>query len=128
MNSPVQVVEDAYERYARGDFAGVFALLSPSIEVEQTGLLPWGGRHVGHDGARRFFAILGEYTDAKPKIERMVDAGSDIAAIGRLVGSARKTGRKIDLDIVHVWRIEDSEVVRFAAYIDTPAMLQALKI
>lgn len=128
MISPAQLVQDAYEHYARGDFAGVFALLSPSIVVEQTSLLPWGGRHVGHDGARRFFSILGEYTDAKPTIERMVEAGSDIAAIGRLVGRARKTGKTIDVDIVHVWRIEDSKVVRFAAYIDTPAMLQALKI
>jgi ketosteroid isomerase-like protein len=35
-----EIVREGYERYARGDFSGVFALLSPEIEITQTTELP----------------------------------------------------------------------------------------
>lgn len=127
MKTPVQVVREVYDRYARRDFAGIFELLSPGIEVHQTDLLPWGGQHVGHAGARRFFALLAEYTDAMPTVSTCIEAGSDVAVVGRLVGTARKTGKTIEIDIVHVWKIEQERVARFTAYIDTPAMLEALQ-
>jgi uncharacterized protein len=125
--SPEALVREGYSRYARRDFAGVFALLSPQIEIVQTSELPWGGRYTGLDGARAFFAALAQHTDAMPEPIAYIPAGNDVAVYGRLRGKARLTGKPIDLDIVHIWTVHDDRVVRFAAYIDTPAMRGALE-
>jgi ketosteroid isomerase-like protein len=55
-----------------------------------------------------------------------IPAGNDVAVVGKLRGTARASGKRIDLDIVHVWTVRDGRLLRFAAYIDTPAMLEAL--
>ncbi|MBF5046412.1 nuclear transport factor 2 family protein [Aggregicoccus sp. 17bor-14] len=126
MDANLQLIQEAYAAYARGDVAAVFSLLHPDVEIHQTPLLPWGGDHRGHAGARTFFQRLGEHTQAVPQPEQYLAAGDDVVAVGRLRGRARASGRPIDLAIVHVWTVREGRIVRFTAYIDTPAMLQAL--
>jgi ketosteroid isomerase-like protein len=126
MNDNVELVRRGYEAYARRDVAAVMALLDPEIEVVQTELLPWGGVHRGLAGAQTFFRLLAEHTDAMPEPAAYIPAGSDVAVVGRLRGTARASGKSIDLDIVHVWTVREGRLARFAAYIDTPAMLEAL--
>jgi ketosteroid isomerase-like protein len=92
----------------------------------QTTELPWCGQFRGHDGARQFLATISHHTEATPEPVRIFSAGPEVVVIGRLRGKARATGRPIDLDIVHLWTVRDQQIVRFAAYIDTPAMLIAL--
>ena len=125
-DTPLDVVRRGYAAYAERDLATIFALLDPNIELVQTPLLPWGGTHHGLDGARRFFGRIAELTDAAPEPAAFIPAGDDVVEIGRLRGRARATGRPIDLAIAHVVTVRDGRFVRFAAYIDTPAMLAAL--
>jgi hypothetical protein len=47
----VDVVRPRLPRYAAAT-SGDVALLDPAVEIVQTALLPWGGVHRGHDGAR----------------------------------------------------------------------------
>jgi ketosteroid isomerase-like protein len=122
----VDVVARAYRAYAAGDVPAMFALLDPDVEIVQTALLPWGGVHRGHDGARHFFGMIGALTATLPQPDHLIPAGDDVVAVGRLRGHARATGRPIDLAIAHVLTLRDGRIVRFAPYIDTPAMLAAL--
>ena len=46
--------------------------------------------------------------------------------VGRTAGTVNATGVEFDVDEVHVLTLRDGKVVRFAATIDTPAMLDAL--
>jgi ketosteroid isomerase-like protein len=126
--SRIEIVKEAYARYQRGDIPGVFALLSPDIEIRQTTELPWGGIFHGHEGARKFFTLLGQHTAAMPQPEKAFEAGEDVVVIGRLKGTAKSTTAAIDLDIVHVWTVRDGLLIRFCAYIDTPVMKRALGI
>jgi ketosteroid isomerase-like protein len=122
----IELIRRGYEAYARGDFASVFALLHPQVEICQTELLPWGGTYRGHEQAREFFRKLNEYTEGLPEPEEFIAAGDDVVVMGRLRGKARGSDRHYDLKIVHLWSIEGEQIVRFAAYIDTPGMLAAL--
>ena len=124
--SPLEIVKLGYERYAARDFAGVFELLADDIVVWQTDELPWGGEHHGHDGARKFFTTLAQYTAATPEPIAFVPAGKHVAVYGKLKGEAIATRKPIDLDIVHLWQVEAGKINRFEAFIDTPAMLAAL--
>src|SRR4051794_34495430 len=124
--SPLEIVKLGYERYAARDFAGVFELLADDIVVWQTDELPWGGEHHGHDGARKFFTALAQYTAATPEPIAFVPAGKHVAVFGKLKGEAIATRKPIDLDIVHLWQVENGKINRFEAFIDTPTMLAAL--
>src|SRR5690349_7279903 len=122
----VSLIRGGYEAYGRGDFAAVFGLLHPDVEIYQTEALPWGGTYRGHAQAREFFRRLNEHTEARPEPDEFIEAGDKVVAVGRLRGRARVSGHEIDLRIVHVWTVRDGQVVRFEAYIDTPRMLRAL--
>lgn len=123
----INLIRQGYEAYERRDFAAIFALLHPEIEIYQTDLLPWGGRYQGHEQARTFFQKLNEYTDAQPEPIEFISAGDDVAVIGRLRGHVRATEQEFDLKIIHLWTVNHDRIVRFQAYIDTPGMLAALK-
>jgi ketosteroid isomerase-like protein len=125
-DTALQLVRQAYAAYAARDVAAIFALLHPDVEIVQTPLLPWGGTHRGLDGARAFFRTIGELTAAIPEPSGYISAGDDVVVVGRLRGQARATGAPIDLAIAHVLTVRDGRIARFAAYIDTPAMLAAL--
>lgn len=122
-----EIVQEGYARYARRDFAGVFALLAPDIQIEQTSALPWGGVYNGHEGARKFFASLNEHTEATPQPEHYFEAGEDVVVTGRLKGKARKSGKPIDIPIVHIWTVKGGHITRFRAFIDTPEMVRGLE-
>jgi len=89
MNENVEVVRRGYEAYARHDVAAVMALVDRDIEVVQTELLPWGGVHLGLEGAQTFFRLLAKHTDAMPEPAACIPAGNDVAVVGKLRGTAR---------------------------------------
>ncbi|MEI9813292.1 MAG: nuclear transport factor 2 family protein [Acidobacteriota bacterium] len=124
--SNIELVKRAYGAYAKGDFGTAFSLFDHEIEIIQTPDLPWGGKHIGFQGAKAFFSKIAEYIDAQPHPETYIPAGDDIAVVGRLQGKTRKTNRPIDIAIVHIWTIREGKFTRFQAFIDTPAMLAAL--
>ena len=123
---PVDIVREGYARYARGDFAGVFELLAENITIWQSDLLPWGGEHSGHAGARKFFGMIAEHTTAVPEPVAFVPAGNHVAVYGKLRGMVRATGIEFDMDIVHLWQVTNGKIDRFEAFIDTPRMLEVL--
>ena len=48
--SDVEIVEKLYRAMAERDFATLFDLVHPDCVITLDERLPWGGRHVGHDG------------------------------------------------------------------------------
>ena len=102
------------------------ALLSGDIEILQSHEVAWGGHHRGHGGARIFFARLGEALDSTLALERFIDAGEHVVAVGRTCGVTRASGRPYDVPISHVWTVRDGLAVRAEFYIDNPTMLAAL--
>ena len=125
--APVAVVRSMYDAFRRRDAAAVLALMSPAIEIVQSELLPWGGRHVGHAGAQEFFGTLLRHIDSEVEMRAFVEAGERVVAVGRTRGIALATRRAFDVNAVHVWTVVDGRATRLEAFIDTPAMLAAIR-
>jgi uncharacterized protein len=123
---PLDIVKRAYERYAARDLPGVFELLADDVVVWQSSDLPWGGEFSGHDGALAFFSTLSRYTTATPQPLAFVPAGKHVAVYGRLRGRAKSSENEFDIEVVHLWQVEDGKINRFEAFIDIPAMLSVL--
>ena len=104
----------------------IFGLLSPDVEIEQSETLPWGGCYSGHEGARRFFRQLGSHLNSTVAIDRLIDSGDHVAAVGRTEGTVNVTGAAYRVPIVHLWQIRDGRVARTQFFIEHPKMLEAL--
>jgi len=100
--------------------------LAKDVEFTQSPELPWGGVYRGHEGVRRLLSAVAQYLDSRVLIERLVDAGDKVVAVGRTVGKARATQLEFDVPLVHVWTFHNGLVTRFESYIDNPTMLAVL--
>ncbi|HEX8845659.1 MAG TPA: nuclear transport factor 2 family protein [Pyrinomonadaceae bacterium] len=122
-----ELVRKIYDAYARRDVAAALSRFSPEVEFVQTDLLPWGGRYQGIEGVQASLGKLLAHIDSLVEVEEMISAGDHVVAIARTRGTARASGASFDIRAVHVWTVADGSILRFEAYIDTPAMLSALK-
>jgi uncharacterized protein len=122
----VRVVEQVYEAFAKRDLPAIFGLFTPDIEISQSNEVPWGGTYRGHEGARQFFSKLTQAINSTVSLERFIDAGDRVVAVGRTRGSVNHTGGHYDVAIAHVWTVSDERVSRVQFYIDNPSMLKVL--
>ena len=123
----VTAVRNLYDAYRRQDTAAIFQSLDPEVEVYQSESLPWGGRYKGTDQVKGFLAKLTEHIDARVEVDQIIDTGDHVVAVGRSRGRVRANGQQFDLAVAHVWTLRQAKVRRFEVYLDTPAMLNALR-
>jgi len=115
-----------YEALQATDYPTLVSLLSPDIRISHSAGLPWGGTFEGHAGAKEFFDRLARYLNSYLVIERFLDSGDQIAVTGRTYGTTRRTGRRFDVPIVHLWELKDGLALRLNIALDLPAFRVAL--
>ena len=125
-STPLHVVQETYAAFARRDVPKALGLFSPDIEIVQSTDLPWGGTYHGHDGAKHFFGKLTAAINSTVTIDRLIDAGEHIAAIGWTSGTVNATGTGYRVPIAHIWKVRDGRVVQIQFFIDHPTMLAAI--
>jgi hypothetical protein len=127
--SNADAVRRAYAAFAAGDLDGALAAMHPQVEWHQAQGLPHGGVYHGLEAVRAavFDPIWREWWSsftATP--ETVIGAGDDVVALGRYQGTARATGRPLDVPFAHVWTFADGRVVRFRQFVDTQGWNDAL--
>lgn len=118
------IVEAHYAASARGDLEGMLAPLAPDVRwTEAEGSL-YEGTYVGPDAVvSQVFAPIGEQWDGfTVEIDRLLDAGGHVVAVGHYAGTHRKTGRPFRARMVHVWRLAGGKVVEFEQVVDNAPM------
>jgi ketosteroid isomerase-like protein len=124
--SDIEIVRRCYEAMAGRDFDRLFTLVDESCVITQDDRLPWGGRHVGHDGLATFGLTLTSTIASQVTHEALFEADGDVVQVGRTRGTVVATGAPFDIAEVHRWTIRDGKAVAVHFSIDTPAMLDAL--
>ncbi len=119
----VAQVEAIYAAFGAGDVPGVLSRMSPDIVWNEAENFPYADRnpYLGPEAVLTgVFARIGEDWDGFTVVpEDLLDAGDTVVVLGRYRGSYKATGRTLDAQLVHVWRLEDGKVVRFQQYTDT---------
>ncbi len=126
MAGDVEVVEAVYAAMAAGDVTGLFELVDEACVITQDDRLPWGGRHVGHEGLATFAMRLRGAIDSAVTTAAIFTADGDVIQVGRTAGTTVEKGTPFDIAEVHRWTIRDGRAVAAHFSIDTPAMLAAL--
>jgi ketosteroid isomerase-like protein len=126
MEANVKTVRRLYDAFAATDLETILALTDLEIEIVQTPLLPWGGEFHGQEGLGEFFGKLTGAISSRVTIHNVFASGDQVVQVGRTAGTVNGSGVEFDVDEVHVLTLRNGKIVRFAATIDTPAMLDAL--
>lgn len=117
-----------YEAIAAKDAAAIQGMSAPDIVVQQSAELPWGGTYRGLPDAMKFFHRVQDHIDSQVMPERILDAGDQVAVLGRTAGVVRGSGQSFSVPLVHLWTFHNGRVSALTVLLDNPAMLQALQL
>ena len=119
----VALVRGIYDAFAGGDVPAVLGAMSPDIVWNEAENFPLADRnpYVGPDAVLQgVFARLGSDWDGFTVVpEEYLDAGDTVVMLGRYRAACRATGRPVDAQVAHVWRIEDGKAKGFQQLTDT---------
>src|SRR5438128_1191596 len=125
----VALIQGLYAAFKAGDVADVLARMSPEIVWNEAENFPYadGNPYRGPEAVLTgVFARLGTEWDGFAAVPaEYLDAGDSVVVLGRYHGTYKATGRALDAQLVHVWRVADSKAVAFQQYTDT---LQAAQV
>lgn len=122
----IEAVREFYAAFCDGDFARMNAILSPDLILHEAEGLPYGGSYKGHEGFRDVMGkLLDHFADVAP-VDMKIAAVDDLAmAYMTLLGTARSTGRKLEMPLCEVWTFRDGKIVEGRLlYFDTYAVRQ----
>jgi ketosteroid isomerase-like protein len=122
--SNVQVIRQVYERFMRGDVAGILANFSPGIEFRlaeghpyQPSGQPWFG---GDAVTRNFFMRAGSEWEGWTVLpQEFLEMGDAVVVECRYAGVYKPTRKTLDAQVCHVWRFDNGKIASFHQYIDT---------
>lgn len=121
MGKAYDIVKAHYDANDRHDLAGMLADVAPDCRWTEMDGFPCAGTFVGPDAVvENVFKVLGAMFDNYSfKLERLLDAGDDVVAVGNYSGTNKKTGKSFSARVVHVWGVRDGKIRRFEQFTDT---------
>ncbi len=119
----VALVRGIYDAFAAGDVPAVLGAMSPDIVWNEAENFPLADRnpYVGPNAilAGVFARLAADWDGFAVGVDELLDAGDAVVALGRYRGTNKATGRAIDAQLVHIWRIEDGKAKAFQQLTDT---------
>ena len=120
----VDRVDALYNSFAEGDVEAVLAGLADDVEWnEAEGFIYYnGGSYVGKDAVLNgVFGRIGAEWEYRNLVDRKMSAMGDdgVLVTGRYQAKNNATGKMLDAQFAHVWKMRDSLVMSFQQYTDT---------
>src|SRR5450432_2442040 len=113
--TPRETVESLYAAFQRGDIPFILGKVAPDCMWRQSKHLPWGGDHLGPEGAGLFFTRLNEAVETTTfEILETYEAGDTVFSVGRYGGKARKTRKTSLSDFCFRWTVKNGMVTQYA--------------
>lgn len=119
----LQVIQDLYGAFAKGDIETVLGSMDAKIEwSEAEGLVYDPGKaFVGPEEVLNgvFARIPGDFDGFTVTPSNFIDGGDTIVVEARYRGTWKATGNELDAQVAHVFEFRDGKIVRFQQYTDT---------
>lgn len=121
MNTALDLVQNVYRAFAKGDIPSVLGTLASNIRWTEAEGGPYGGVFVGPDAVLEnvFMKLGGEWDNFTAVPHEFIAEGSTIVALGEYSGAYKATGKSFKAPFAHVWKLEDGKAVSFQQYTDT---------
>jgi uncharacterized protein len=123
----VDVVQHAWDAFARGDIDGTVEAIAPTAETRVPQSVPWGGTYIGPDGFREFLDKLDQAFDAfRATPEKVLGADDNhVIVIAKTKGKV-KGGGTVEGSNVWVYQLRDGLIADAESWGDTAQVLEAL--
>jgi len=125
----VDLVRAIYGAFAAGDVPGVISRMSPDIVWTEAENFPYADNNPyrGPDSILGgvFSRLAGEWDGFNAHPAEFLDSGDTVIVLGRYHGTYKATGRALDAQFAHVWRVAEGKAAAFQQYTDT---LQAARV
>jgi len=117
-DTDVQLAQQAYAAFNRGDVDGALQHLDPNIQWRMSDQFTRTTRVFhGHAGVREVFAMFTDVLDEfRAEVKTMHDAGTAVIAEVQIGGVLRGTTDPVSYDLVQVWTIRDRQAVSLDVY------------
>ena len=126
----VQLVQEAYAAFQRGDIQSVLDRLSDEIVWNTPGppaQMPLGGTRKGQNEVMSFFSMLMETEDIEHfEPVEIVAQGDKVVSFVSFRCRFRATGRTYETELAHVFTIRNGKIAAFREFYDTAAALPAM--
>lgn len=122
------IINDHYAASARGDIAAMMADIDPSVRWTEMAGFPYAGTWIGPDQVveRVFKRLMAEWIDYRFTLERLIESGQSVVAIGAYSGTYKQTGKSMRARVTHVWRLDHGKVISFEQFTDTLLVAKAM--
>jgi ketosteroid isomerase-like protein len=119
-----------YAAFGRGDIATIMANVADDVSWEAEGpaeMVFTGIRH-GKTETRGFFqGLASEHANPNLQMTEFVSSDDSVATFGRYQATLKKTGRRVDSPVAHLFKFRNGKVVRYVNLIDTAAFVEAAR-
>lgn len=122
MTTNIDIVRDHYSASARGNIEEMMAHVSPQVRWIEMAGFPCAGTWVGPQAVvDNVFAVLArDWIDYCFELESLIDDhGGHVIGVGDYHGNFRATGKALQARVVHLWTLNDGEIVAFEQFTDT---------
>ena len=119
MKTPLEIVKELYAGLTAGDVDSVLALMSDDIEWITMMDYKVDGR-----GPRRVLEgiLAPAMQEWEPYIltpHEFICDGEKVVSVGRFSGTNRVTGKHVEVDYSHIWRVREGKITQHRQFIDT---------
>jgi uncharacterized protein len=122
----LEIVREAAAAWDRGDLETIESLLSPEVELVPLRAQLEDKVYRGHAGLRQMWDELhADWEQLRLPVERLIDRGDLVVALGRLTARGRASGVDRDVPLGQVWEVRDGAIVRMQAYSDPEDAVRA---
>ena len=117
----VETVRGLYEAFGRGDVPAALGLMSEDIEWHEADGMPYGGVYHGPQqvAEKVFGPITTDVEGFAVSPQQLIASGDTVVAVVRYTGTGKMSGKPLDLEVVHIWDVQDGKLARFRQFIDT---------
>ena len=126
----VKTVQSMYAAFAKGDVPTVLGSMDPKIVWNEAESIPYadGNPYVGPDAIVEgvFARLVGEWEYWNLAVEKVLDAGETVVALGRYQAKNKQTAAEINAQFAHFWGFRSGKAVSFQQYTDTAQVQKAV--
>jgi len=127
----VALIRGIYDGFAAGDVGAVLGAMSQDIVWNEAENFPYADHnpYVGPQAVAEgvFARCIGEWDGFTVSVDEVLDAGDTIVALGRYSGTYKATGKAMNAQLVHVWRVAGGKATHFQQYADTLQVAQVIQ-
>lgn len=127
-----QIVQSAYDFFAKGEVPAFLALLDPKVTWNEAENFIYASKkpYKGADAiVKGVFEPIGaewEYWNlTNLQLNQM--SNGQVLATGRYKAKHKKTGKKLNAQMAHVWTLKNGKVTNFQQYTDTKQVAEVIK-